>query len=1080
MSNFDMFQKQWPIFAKLGGRAEVNVYSDPNISMIKIRQFAEQMTEAIFSLERLTPWNLETQVDKLRELERVGVLDSDISAIFHKIRIVGNKAVHDGYDDEREAMNMLRLSHYLSNWFMEVYGDLNFKTTEFIEPKDIDKFNAEEIAKLKAQIELAESEKQEFQAQLEKIARSQKDESEASFNKLKSDRRQRSRKFLRNNDLTEKQTRIMFIDEQLRDAGWEADTKELDWCNGARPEKGKNKAIAEFPTKNGHRADYALFIGLKLVGIIEAKKYNQPVAGDIVQSKEYAKEVASALEYTFDEVNDGYKVPFIYATNGRPYLKQLAEQSGVWFWDARTPQKASYALESWHSPQDLLQKLVVDEKKAEKELSEEPYPDFVGRKYQIEAIEAVEKGLAKKKRRMLLALATGTGKTRIALALMYRLIKTKRARRILFLVDRKSLGIQAADALKDNKVDNISLSDIYDVKEIGDILPEQDTKIHIATVQGMVRRLFFKEDTNERPSVGTYDFIIVDEAHRGYTEDKDMSEEEQFYQEQKDYVSQYRRVIDYFDATVLGLTATPASHTTEIFGAPIYTYSYTDAVVDGYLIDHEPPYEFETELAKNGIKFAANTEVDAWDDKYKKVDKIHLDDELEFEVDQFNKKVITENFNRAILDGLTSYIDPNEPGKTLIFAVNDQHADLIVRLLKEAYAANDIPVDDDAIEKITGYIRHQEQEIKRFKNEKYPNIVVTVDLLTTGIDVPEIENLVFMRRVRSRILYDQMLGRATRLCPKIGKDSFRIFDAVHLYDYLQNITDMQPVVKNPKQTIQEVLEKALEAEDNAEFAFFKEELVAKLHRKKQRLKAEDEAEITSLSRGSIKDLTLWIQSLKSMNKAELEAQTENIQRVASWYTSKDPVVISIHEDRLLEVARGYGAGNTKPGDYLNEFNKFIRENMNLIPALQVVVTRPKDLTYQDLREIRLRLKENKFEEKALQDAWRQEKKEYIAADIISFIRQAALGTELVDHETRIKRAMQKVYGVEDWNPRQMRWLEKIEKQLLKEPVLAPTAEQYFNTTEVWKQQGGYKFALKQIGENVDNIIQLLNEQLYIA
>ena len=199
-----------------------------------------------------------------------------------------------------------------------------------------------------------------------------------------------------------------------------------------------------------------------------------------------------------------------------------------------------------------------------------------------------------------------------------------------------------------------------------------------------------------------------------------------------------------------------------------------------------------------------------------------------------------------------------------------------------------------------------------------------------------------------------------------------------------------------------------------------------------------------------------------MNKAELEAQTENIQRVASWYTSKDPVVISIHEDRLLEVARGYGAGNTKPGDYLNEFNKFIRENMNLIPALQVVVTRPKDLTYQDLREIRLRLKENKFEEKALQDAWRQEKKEYIAADIISFIRQAALGTELVDHETRIKRAMQKVYGVEDWNPRQMRWLEKIEKQLLKEPVLAPTAEQYFNTTEVWKQQGGYKFALNRL------------------
>src|SRR5699024_3336024 len=165
-----------------------------------------------------------------------------------------------------------------------------------------------------------------------------------------------------------------------------------------------------------------------------------------------------------------------------------------------------------------------------------------------EAVQAVEKAIESDQRRMLLAMATGTGKTRTALSLMYRLIKSKRVRRILFLVDRTSLGKQVADALKDTKVENLSLSDIYDVKEVSDIKPEDTTKIQIATVQGMVRRLFYQEEGENIPSVGTYDFIVVDEAHRGYTEDKTISEEEITYFNEKEYISQYRRVIDYFDA----------------------------------------------------------------------------------------------------------------------------------------------------------------------------------------------------------------------------------------------------------------------------------------------------------------------------------------------------------------------------------------------------------------------------------------------------------------------------------------------------------------------------------------------------
>lgn len=1071
MSNFEMFNDEWSLFAILGKQAEENIYHDPNVTLIKVRQFAEKMIEALFSLEDMEFQDKDTQLDRLRKLEYYGVIEDEISSVFHNIRKLGNKAAHDNYGNTSEAMIVVKYAHYLSNWFMEVYGSLDYVPIKFIEPKDVNKSKTDEIKKLKEQLEIAENEKKIFKVQLEEAVK----QVDKWSDEIKKKRRERSKAFLRNIDLDEKQTRLMFIDEQLRSAGWEADTENLVWKKGTRPQKGRNIAISEVPTENG-RADYALFIGLDLVGVVEAKRYSKAIAGDISQAKEYSREVKESSEFNILNNYGKYKVPFIYVTNGRSYLKQFKEQSGVWFWDARIPKKSSFVLETWHSPKDLEQKLIVDEAKAEKKLEEEPYPKFASRHYQIEAVKAVEKAMSKNKRRMLLAMATGTGKTRLALSLMYRLIKTKRVRRILFLVDRNSLGRQAADALKDTKIENISFSDIYDVKGVTDILPDKDTKIHIATVQGMVRRLFFKDKSEEALSVGTYDFIIVDEAHRGYIEDREMSEDEFYYQNEEDYISKYCRVINYFDATVLALTATPALHTTKIFGTPIYTYSYTDAVVDGYLVDHEPPYRFETELLKTGIKFEKDTDVEIWNKKTKSIDKVHLKDDVDFDVESFNKQVITENFNKVILEELTKYIDLSKLGKTLIFAANDEHADMVVRLLKQAYQDSGELIEDDAIEKITGYIRHPDKEIKRFQNEKYPQIVVTVDLLTTGINVPEIENLVFLRRVRSRILYDQMLGRATRLCSEIGKSSFRIFDAVRLYDYLQNVTDMKPVVVNPNQTINELMDRVIYAESKQEFEFLKSEIIAKMQAKKQQISKEGKKEISELS--EISDLDLWLQSLKKMSKEEFNTQTERILRIADYKQVVYGSYLSHHKDRVLDISRGYGKDNAKPKDYLSEFNQFIRENINLIPALEIVVNHPKDLTYKSLHDLQLKLKEKRFDEKSLQEAWKHEKKEFIAADIISFVRQAALGTELVDHTTRIKNAMQKIYGMEDWTPIQMKWLDRIEKQLIETPVLAPTAKQYFDEIEVWKQNGGYKIVKRNIGDKIDNVVQILNEQLY--
>lgn len=1079
MSNFDMMKDEWSLLGHLGETAEYNVYRDPNVTLVKIRQFAESMVEAIFSLEQIEVDSECSLIKRLRILELRNVLEPELLEVFHNIRKHGNLAVHTNYGDFTTALNSVRWAHFLANWFMEVYVSYDYEGKAFSNPEKLQDNPNSTIDELNEKIKLLEaileSERLDYGLKLQKLSKNSGNIINKNVTKV---RRSQSQKYLKNKPLSEKETRLNFIDEQLRNAGWLADTDKIAWSQGERPEKNKNKAIAEVPVNGGY-ADYALFIGLDLVGIIEAKQYNFSIAGHIEQAKTYAKNIKDMDEYEVPFIDGEYKVPFIYATNGRSYIEQFKEQSGIWFWDSRYPEKTSFPLEGWHSPDDLKEKLKVDENKANAELINEPYPDFVERYYQIEAIKAVEKGLADNKRRMLLAMATGTGKTRLAIALMYRLIKTKRVRRVLFLVDRRSLGIQAADALGDIKIENLSVADIYDVKSIGEPDPETATKIHISTVQGMVKRLFYSDD--RILSVGTYDFIIVDEAHRGYLYDKEMTDDEILFRDQQEYISQYRRVIDYFDATVVGLTATPALHTTKIFNAPIYTYSYSDAVIDGFLVDHEPPYRFETELLKNGITFAAKSDVDIWDEEKKVFDKAYLEDELSFEVDNFNKKVITEDFNKVILEKLTDYLDTDDDGKTLIFAANDLHADMVVRLLKKAYEDKGIPVHDDAIIKITGYIKNPEEAIKRFKNEKYPNIVVTVDLLTTGIDVPKIINLVFLRRVRSRILYDQMLGRATRLCPKIGKTSFYIFDAVHLYEHLKNITDMKPVVVNTNLSLMELYQRALDATDNETYEYFKNELIAKMQQKKQRIDRTEENNIEiSASFGT---LDSWLLDLKSMSQKQLGAEKDKIDSFDRLHTnSKYPNIkyISKHPDKLLEVIQTYGPKNMKPNDYLEEFSKFINDNINKIAALNIIVNRPKDLTFNELRSIQLELKRNHYDENMLNSAWQKAKKEYIVADIISFIRQAAIGSALVSHETRIENAMEKVYNMKSWTPKQMEWLKRIRAQLLSTPVLAPTAQVYFDETTVWREKGGYNGMKRRIGEDIDKVIELLNDELYIS
>ena len=701
------------------------------------------------------------------------------------------------------------------------------------------------------------------------------------------------------------------------------------------------------------------------------------------------------------------------------------------------------------------------------------------REYQIKAIDKVEEVILKhpERKRVLLAMATGTGKTRTVMGLCYRLIQTNRFKRILFLVDRTVLALQALNGFKDNKIEDLmTFHDMYKVDDMKKTIPDIDTRLHFATVQSLVKRLFYQEDDNQQPTIDTYDCIIVDEAHRGYLLDKEMDDEELEFKDQRDYVSKYRMVLDYFDAFAVGLTATPALHTQEIFGKAIFNYSYREAVIDGFLIDHEPPFILKTHLSEEGIVWQKGEKPRGYDKETNEiVDLDQLEDELKIEVEGFNRLVLTENFNRAVIGELVNHLDPEGEEKTLVFAVTDEHADLIVKLFKEAFSEIGIEPGDDMIRKITGKAYHVEELVKRYKNEKFPNIAVTVDLLTTGIDVPNICNLVFMRRVKSRILYEQMLGRATRRCEEIGKEVFRIYDAVRIYEALEDFTNMKPVTPNPTTTFQQLAEELEQINSQERVKKQVEQLIAKLQRKKQKVKKSQADMFKHLTGG--KEVEEYLDMLKNLPADEVREVIRKqmpvwqfLDELKSDYT---PQLYSEHADEFKEMERGYGKAR-KPEDYIESFKEYVLENLNTITAIKLICTKPTDLDRESLKSLYLELDKAGFTDLSLRQAWKAAKNEAIAADIISFIRTMALGSNLVDHETRIRKAVDRIRQSREWNKVQEKWLDRFEKQLLQENILQ---KEDLNKPP-FSEAGGYQRLNKIFREELEEVLDKINQNLY--
>ena len=381
------------------------------------------------------------------------------------------------------------------------------------------------------------------------------------------------------------------------------------------------------------------------------------------------------------------------------------------------------------------------------------------------------------------------------------------------------------------------------------------------------------------------------------------------------------------------------------------------------------------------------------------------------------------------------------------------------------------------MKKITGSVDRVGALIRSFRNDANPKIAVTVDLLTTGIDVPSITNLVFLRRVNSRILYEQMIGRATRLCPEIGKEVFRIFDAVDLYPHLQNLTDMKPVVVNPSISFAQLVKELIAADQDAHRETIRQQLAVKLRRILKKLPPEVRAKFEATA-GEAPEATL--KRLLEAKPAELSkwlSSRSGIGPILDWQGDGDGpprfMPISHHPDAVVDVTRGYGEAK-KPEDFLDSFRAYVRDNINTIAALKLVVQRPRDLTRADLRELRMALDQKGYSEANLRRAWADAKNVDIAASIIGFVRQAALGDPLVPYADRVKAAMQRVLEGRKWTDPQKRWLRRIAEQVEKEIVVDRDALD----REPFAADGGFARLNKVFDGELEGVLSGINEEMW--
>lgn len=1106
VSNFEFLKEHDPIFFELARSAEQVFASDPNTTLIKLRQLGEAFAQDIAARCGIAFDDLTPQADLIHQIDRELRLDPTIRNLFHTIRVEVNKATHEFKTDHKEALNGLKLARSLAIWYHQSFGKASgdFNPGTFITPEDpsqklrelqnkISQLNAkkEKLEDNQQLINLLKKEKQEY-AQLaeqmdkeaqtlaqqlktqENTLQKQRESFEthikllqlelteqAKNNPQKSSQQQLviSEKVKEANKqifLTEELVRLI-IDQQLVDAGWMADSLELTWDNGILPEEGKYKAIANYPLfyqGNAFYADYILFYELIPIAIIEAKCENINVAEKIRQAKTYAEsfKVEPLMQAPWllknrtkpwHYHNTSYNIPFVYSSNGRPYNGQLEEKSGTWFRDIREPSNLSMALQHFHSPEGLYNKLTHDKVTAEQALQLDNFSGLFLRDYQKKAVSAIENALSNNHNNCLVAMTTGTGKTFVINALIYRFLKTKRFNRILVLVDHTALGLQTEDLLiKAPQDQQTILAKLYKLETLNYQLDDLEKHVQLATVQQMIKTIFASDSPHP---IDYFDCVIIDEAHSGYALEQEFIEGELATRNSEQYLKEYQQLLNYFDAFKVGLTATPVKRTTDFFNLPVYQYSYREAIADGYLIDYEPPIIYKTKLTEQPLCFNKGSTIQIINAITGDIEEVTLEDDLIAEANALNRSILNKHFNEVICQQLIDELNPFGQEKTLIFCASDLHADMVKNLLDNAFTnLYENSYDQLAVAKITANSYNPEELIDRFKTAQYPNIAITVDLLATAVDIPQVCNLVFLRAINSRILLEQMLARASLPCESIQKASFRIYDAFNTHNLLTNITQMEsmPAPELPLTSLLQLFIDNRQPNDEQLQAIL-DHCIPILRRANYQAQQDTflKAKLDSLTSScgvAPQNLTTYLQSIGTKKAAVFFKNRKNfiqdIQAINQQLDSSRYQIISDSPDQLTQRLLCYG-NYSSPKELLDACKAFITEQRQHSKSLNKSIEKPNQVTRFELKEIKLLLGHAGFTELNLQIAWRNINHRVVNAGLIGFIRHISLGEPLISFEYRVNKTLQEVQAMNTWTPIQRQWLDRIAEHFIEQEIL---------------------------------------------
>lgn len=911
------------------------------------------------------------------------------------------------------------------------------------------------------------------------------------------------------------------IDALLRQAGWTVQfNKQIDL------NKGSGQAVREFQTDVGP-ADYVLFVNKKAVGVIEAKREEegQRLTQHETQTEGYA---AAKLKW----VNNKEPLPFLYESTGVVTR----------FTDARDPKPRSREVFSFHRPETLKEWIEQGDSLKARVVAmpllnpdSKPAAELRLRDCQEAAITNLEESLKAGKPRALVQMATGAGKTYTAITSMYRLLKYADAKRILFLVDTKNLGEQAEQEMLSYTPidDNRHFTELYNVQRLKSSYVAKDAQVCISTIQRLYSILKDKEldeateevnpaelvqskepvpvAYNEKVPPDFFDFIFIDECHRSI-------------------YNLWQQVLDYFDASLIGLTATPDNRTYGFFKKNVVSdYSHEKAVADGVNVGNEV-YIIETEVTQKGGQINAHQQIERREKLTRKKRWEQQDEDEVYSSKQLDKDIVNPDQIRTVIRTFKEKLTEIFPGreevpKTLIFAKTDSHADDIIQTVREEFGEGNA-----FCKKLTYKIEEDPKSVlAQFRNDYYPRIAVTVDMIATGTDVKPLECLLFMRDVKSRNYFEQMKGRGTRTLElddlrkvtpsaKTAKTHYVIVDAIGVTKSLK--TASQPLITKPSISLKDLamgVMMGVADEDTIS------SLAGRLARLNKQLNDDDKRSIRSVTGGV--ELSRIVAQLfnaidpdfveaKAMQIANINSQElltgdhlktaqlelvaiaaksingEFVELVDTIRREKEQIIDYETLDKVLSV--GWDKAIAQNAQSIaDEFAEYLKANKDQIEALEIFFDQPyrrRDITFEMIHAVYEKIKHDKPMLSPI-NVWRaylqldNVRGENPATELIALVslirRVSGVDEKVSDYREIVKRnfmnwIMKHHSGdTQKFTEDQMNWLRMIRDHV----ASSFHAERGDFDMAPFDSQGGLGKLYQLFGDSTDALINELNEAL---